>query len=222
MALKYGTSGGDFKGLPAGNYIAICDLVADLGLQPGSSMYPDPKHQIYLRFEVPSERIDYEKDGKRLTGPRVIGNAYTASMGKKANLRKQLEGWRGKMFTDPEAADFDVSTILGKACMLNVVEKESGGKTYSNIGNISALPKGMPVPTAENPLVLYTGESPEDVKLLPDWLQAKVKGQLKPEYINPTGCYAEAQQSGEYDFSQETPAVAGSDGTYITDEDIPF
>lgn len=47
----------DFEVAPAGNHVAICNAVVDLGLQPGSKMYPDPKHQVYIRFELPLERV---------------------------------------------------------------------------------------------------------------------------------------------------------------------
>ena len=101
MPLKFSNKGGgDFKGLSAGTYVSVCNAVVDLGIQPGSPMYPDPKHKVWIRFEVPDERIEYERDGKKLEGPRVISKEYTASMHEKANLRKDLENWRGKAFTD--------------------------------------------------------------------------------------------------------------------------
>jgi hypothetical protein len=182
LTLPVGSNGGgDFKRAPAGSHIAVCNLVADCGLQPGSAQYPAPKRKLYVRFEIPQERIEYEKDGKQVEGPLTIGSFYTASMNEKATLRKHLEGWRGKKFSDDEAAAFDVSALLGKACMLNVVESDSGGKTYSNIAGIGAMPRGVPAPTAENPLLYFDGESSaEDLESLPKWLREKITGQLRP------------------------------------------
>ena len=57
----------DFAIVPAGNHVAICIAVVDLGLQPGSRQYPDPKPQVYLRFELPQEQIEYTRDGEKLT-----------------------------------------------------------------------------------------------------------------------------------------------------------
>lgn len=181
MAMKFKATGGgeDFKRCPAGSHLAVCNMVADVGLQPGSRMYPNPKHKIYVRFEVPAERVEYEKDGKKIEGPITIGTYYTASMSEKATLRKHLEGWRGKKFTDAEAEDFDVSAILGKACMLSVVETESDGKTYSNIANIGAVPKGLPPMQAENPLLYYAADDEKQFDKLPEWLQKKIGEQLK-------------------------------------------
>src|SRR5690606_8381199 len=89
-----GNGGGDFKRAPAGSHVAVCNLVADCGLQPGFE--GKPQRKIYVRFEIPSERVEYEKDGKQVEGPLTIGSFYTASMNEKATLRKHLEGWRGR------------------------------------------------------------------------------------------------------------------------------
>lgn len=182
LTLPVGSNGGgDFKRAPAGSHIAVCNLVADCGLQPGSPQYPAPKRKLYIRFEIPAERVEYEKDGKPTEGPLTIGSFYTASMNEKATLRKHLEGWRGKKFSDEEAGSFDVSALLGKACMLSVVESESGGKTYSNIAGIGSMPKGMPAPKAENPLLYYDSDSGSaELEALPKWLREKVEGQLTP------------------------------------------
>lgn len=175
-----GNGGGDFKRAPAGSHIAVCNLVADCGLQPGSQSFPAPKRKLYLRFEIPGERVEYEKDGKPVEGPLTIGSFYTASMHEKATLRKHLEGWRGKGFTDTEAAAFDVSKLLGQACMLSVVESEHGGKTYSNISSIGKLPKGIDAPKAENALLYYAEDDTSGFDDLPKWLQEKIEGQIRP------------------------------------------
>ena len=75
MALNLPVSGGggDFKRAPAGSHIAVCNLVVDCGLQPGSQMYPKPQRKIYVRFEIPSERVEYERDGVKREGPLTIG-----------------------------------------------------------------------------------------------------------------------------------------------------
>lgn len=186
-----GGGGGDFKRAPAGSHIAVCNLVADCGLQPGSQAFPSPKRKVYIRFEIPAERVEYEKDGKTVEGPLTIGSFYTASMNEKATLRKHLEGWRGRKFTDDEAAAFDVSKIIGKACMISVVESESGGKTYSNIAGIGSLPKGMPVPEAENGLLLYDADSGQaQYDLLPKWLKEKIDGQIYQSKPNVSESHA--------------------------------
>ena len=199
--MKFKATGGgeDFKRCPAGSHLAVCNMVADVGLQPGSRMYPNPKHKIYVRFEVPSERVEYEKDGKKIEGPITIGTYYTASMSEKATLRKHLEGWRSRKFSDAEAEDFDVSAILGKACMLSVVETESDGKTYSNIANIGAVPKGLPPMQAENPLLYYAADDEKQFDKLPEWLQKKIGEQLKATTKEGADDAAAKQYASQHD-----------------------
>ena len=50
--MKFKATGGgeDFKRCPAGSHLAVCNMVADVGLQPGSRMYPNPRHKINVRF----------------------------------------------------------------------------------------------------------------------------------------------------------------------------
>lgn len=191
LNLPVGNGGsGDFKRAPAGSHIAVCNLVADCGLQPGSRAFPNPKRKIYIRFEIPAERVKYEKDGQQCEGPLTIGSFYTASMNEKATLRKHLEGWRGRAFSDEEAAQFDVSTILGKACMLSVVENSQDGKTYANIASIGAMPKGVPTPKAENDLLYFDSEQDAQYEQLPQWLREKIDSQITPSMPNASESHA--------------------------------
>ena len=176
MPLNYPASGGkDFAKCSPGLHLAICNLVADIGLQAGSGKFPDPKRKLYLRFEVPGERIEYEKDGVTKEGPMTIGTYFTASMNAKALLRKALENWRGKKFTDQEAELFDVSSILGKPCQIQVMHSDDG--KYANIANILPAPKGCKE-KAENPTLFYSTEQDQQYDKLPKWLQEKIDGQL--------------------------------------------
>lgn len=170
--------GGDFKRLDPGTHAAVCDMVIRLGVQPGSAQYPKPRDKLYLRWQVPEERTE---DGRAM----VIGATLTGSMHEKAQLRKLLEGWRGLKLDDEAAGSFDFSKLIGKTCMISVVESESGGKTYSNVQSVSRLPKGLPPPALEGePLVYRNTRSAEDdevFKKLPDWIKKKIEGQLEPE-----------------------------------------
>lgn len=173
----------EFLAVPAGNHVAICNAVIDLGMQPGSAMYPAPKRQVYVRFELPDERTEYKKDGETIEGPMSIGTTMTASMNEKATLRKFIESWFGKKFpNDDQAADCDLSKVLGKRCLLNVAHKEKGGKTYANIVTATPIPKGMPATSTQtNESLYYSLDDPASFTAypkLPEWLRKKIDMRL--------------------------------------------
>ena len=210
MPLNYPAkaTAGDFAPVPAGTHIGVCDMVVDLGVQPGSGMYPKPKRQVFIRFEFPNERIDFEKDGKKLNGPAVLGKTYTASMNEKANLRHDLESWRGQSFSDDLAEAFDVSVILGKPCMVSILHVAKGEKTYANITSLGKLMKGIEAKTLvpELPPIYYGPDDTSAYGKLPEWLRKKIDTQIleQPPVSSPS----------------ESPS--GYDGAEITDDDIPF
>lgn len=203
MALNLPVSGGrDFERVPSGMHTAVCNMLVDAGLQPGSSRYPQVKHRIYLRFETPDHRVEYEHNGQKIEGPLTIGLWYVASMNAKSILRQHLEGWRGRRFTDEEAAAFDIESVLGKPCTLMVTEAEQGGRVYSNIKAIGPAPKGLAL-KAENPLLLYVPGSPRSAyEKLPDWMRKRIDNQAHPE--------------------PASNGAPGSGGDPWDDESIPF
>lgn len=208
--MKYPSKGkGDFKIPPAGNHVAICNMIVDLGIQPGRGMYPTPRPEVYVRFELCDELMTFSHNGNPKEMPMTVGGTYTASMSEKANLRKLVEGWQGKFKSDDEAGDFDFKSLLGKKCLLNVIHRESGGKVYANIHSASPLPKGMKhTGTQANPSVYYSLESPDKVSLqfVPEWLRTKIAERI----------------TDVDDRLHEAPVDPGVKTGDIDDDKIPF
>lgn len=150
MKLPANVSGGGFEKCPPGNHLAICYEVLDLGTQ--ETTYKGEmrkKHMIWVGWETPLELMD----GGR---PYVIGRRYTLSSNENSALRKDLERWRGKAFTDEEFGSqgtFTIESILGKGCFLNVVHTEKGDRTYANVEAVAQMPKGTQTPPQVNPSV---------------------------------------------------------------------
>jgi hypothetical protein len=189
----------EFKRAPAGVHVAVCNLVVDCGVQPGGKY--KPRHQVYIRWELPKERIQWtDKEGEQHEGPITIGRFYTASLGEKATLRRDLENWRGRAFTKQELAGFNLFNILGAACQLMVVQSTVGDEIYSNVAGVMGFPKDHPKPTAENTLLKYSPDESEQLEQLPRWLRDKVLGSLAPP--EPPEEYAKA--SGD-DFDDDIP-----------------
>ena len=168
--------GRGFEMAPEGVHIGVCEMIVNLGVQ---ETYYGPKNQHYIRWQLVNEFVEYEKDGETLKAPMVIGKTYTSSLNEKANLRKDLESWRGRPFTDDELQGFDLENVLGKPCQVQIVHVGRDGKSYANVTRVMALPKGAAVPELQGDPVLYDASTNTgSVDQLPEWLQKKVSDQL--------------------------------------------
>ena len=174
------SGGKDFEPVPAGTHFAICTGVFDIGLQPGSPAYPAPKRILQLRYEIPTERVKWEKDGEQFDKPAIVYERLPFNMGKKALMRAMVESWYSMNLTDEQAGKVDIEKFLGRPATLSIVHNKSGDKVYANIGAIGPLPKGMEPPKAENPLLLYHADHTDPFDQLPKFLQDKIRNQLQP------------------------------------------
>lgn len=219
MAIIASDTGGgrDFEPIEEGGHAAVCDMMVDLGMQDGGKW--GPKHQVYIRFQVPDHRIEFEKDGEEVNLPGVVGVTYTLSLSEKANLRPALESWRGKKFTAEELRAFDITKVAGKPAYLNILheEKQKAGKmvTYANIASIMPLPKGMEVPQVEgdNGVIIYDDDHLDNYDKLPKWLQEKIDGQVDDRADEVPMPAPRTQQR-----QRPQPAAFDTD----LDDDVPF
>lgn len=138
-------------------------------------MFPS-SFKVMLNFEIPGEMIDM--GGKQM--PMTISKEYTLSLSEKANLRRDLEGWRGRQFTAEELKGFAVEKVLGQPCIIAVIHKTSGkGTLYAAVTSISKLGKGMECPAQVHAAVHYEieqGKSSPVFKALPEWVRKKIEG----------------------------------------------
>lgn len=162
----------DFSPIPEGVYTAVAYSIIDMGLQY-SEMYQKSTRKVMVTWELPDETI--EVDGQQK--PRAISKEYSLSLADKANLRKDLEAWRGKKFTDDELSGFDLRNVMGRGCQVQIVHTEKNGKQYANINAIMALPKGMKVALPVNDTIYFDMSEPDTLNLLtkiPQWIQDKI------------------------------------------------
>jgi hypothetical protein len=112
---------------------AVCCDVVDKGVMDTGF---GPKHKIDVRWQA-EEKMPSGK-------PYLIVKRYTLSLNEKATLRKDLESWRGKAFTQDELEGFDVEKLIGANALLNIVHNvgKKGG-TFANVAAVAPLVKGM-------------------------------------------------------------------------------
>ena len=161
--------------VPAGTHVARCYQIIHIGTILDTYQGEEKLvNKVRLVFELPLETADFGKGEQ----PFSIGRDFTLSMHEKSGLRAFVQGWLGKAMSDGEANKFDIATLLGKECMLNVMHRTANtGRTYADIKGASPLVKGMTCPPLVNSAFLLDYDS-EDFdlrfKMLPEWLQNKV------------------------------------------------
>lgn len=197
----------NFVLVPSGNHIARCYGMIQIGtVREESGQFAGKEmHKVRLTWETPTEQHDF---GKGLQ-PFSISKEFTLSMNEKATLRKMLESWRGKAFTEDQAKAFDITALLGKPCMLSVIHKTSGkGNVYADISSIATLPKGAdgkpiecPPQVNQTQLLSFDEWNETLFESLPDFLKNKIKS--SKEYANlmhPQATEAKASESDTEDL----------------------
>lgn len=165
------TTGEKFPKLPlpeSGTTQAVCCAVWDLGNQlstfkndDGSDKY---QHKIYIAWEI-AEKIN-EPESEYHGKPYMLKKKYTLSLGEKANLRHDLESWRGKPFTEAELKNgIDVYSLYGINCLLGIkheVDRKDPTKIYANVSAILPPMKGseklVPVRAKDDPAPKWVQE----------------------------------------------------------------
>jgi hypothetical protein len=129
-----------FRPHPDGQFVAQCVDAIDLGEKvedyPGT---PEKlAHKCALVFRTGEKNPE--------TGDLIdIAQEFTVSMGEKANLRKALESWRGKPYTEAQIAEgVPIHKLTGNYALIAVAHKQSGkGRTYAFIQSIVPVPAAM-------------------------------------------------------------------------------
>jgi hypothetical protein len=179
MAITATTTATKKELIPAGNYIARCYQMIQIG-HVREMILGEIKtlNKVRIGWELPTEtKVFNVEKGEQ---PFVISEEYTLSMHEKSNLRKMLASWRGKEFSQEEAAGFDITKLLGVPCMLNIIHKPAKSDPsiiYQKIGSVSPLAKGVSCPPQSNPISVlqYDKFNFEFFNSLPDFLKDKIK-----------------------------------------------
>lgn len=170
--------------IEAGNYVARCYRMVEIGTVEEEFLgVKKNMHKVRIGWELPTElKVFNPEKGEQ---PCVIDKEYTLSLADKANLRKDLQSWRGKAFTEEEAEAFDITKLLGVPCMLNIIHvqgKKDPTKTYQAIGSVSPMPKGLICPPQVNETFVFDFENFDELKYngLPDFIKEQIV--KTPEY----------------------------------------
>jgi len=170
--------------LAVDNYPARVVQIVDLGLQDGGEWQGDKKppvnklritYELVDVFMVDAEGVEQEdkplwlSEDIKLYSPEVD----------RATCNK-----RYKALDPQETFDYDWSELVGLPCTVLTKHKESKGKTYCNIANVSpyVVSKRNPeLPELVNPAVVFTLDEPdmEVFNKMPEWIQDQIKANLE-------------------------------------------
>jgi hypothetical protein len=124
----------EFTPAPEGLWQAVCIDVIDRGIEKTPW---GEAHKVEVRWALEDKDPKTEK-------PFMLIKRYTLSLHEKANLRRELETWRGKKFTSEELEGFDLEKLLAVNCQLQVIHNvKDGGECYANVQAIVPAPKGV-------------------------------------------------------------------------------
>lgn len=211
-----------------GVYLAVCVHSIDLGEQ--LCEYKDKgksyNNQVQLVFELAGETV--EVDGEQL--PRTLSRTFNFTRGKNGGLRKFVQSWLGRQFSDEAFGELDTNDLVGVPAQLSVVLNESG--EYANIDAVMALPKGMPAPKPTLPLIRFDLEPWDDAafEALPDWAREKLKKSTQYQKLHlpaetvdfPPEEAGQAETAGQAAGTAVNPTGAGVRVDAGTGEVCPF
>lgn len=135
MAIMAKKPESNYTPCPEGLHHAVAVDVVDLGIV--SSAFGD-KHRVRLVWQIEEENTE---TNRRFEARKQ----YNLTLHEKASLRKDLEAWRGRKFTDAELKGFDLEKLIGINCQIQVVHDLSeDGSVYANVQAVVPAPRNVP------------------------------------------------------------------------------
>lgn len=187
-----------FEQLEAGLHPAVCVALIGIGTQRTPFKNEDGTDKIQKKI-----LIQWETKGG------MVSKEYTCSLNEKANLRKDLESWRGKMFTAEELEGFEIDDLVGKACTVQVMHNDNG---YAVVKSV--LPKTGKF-EATKPTLVYDVEDHNETVFdkIPEWIQRKIQASFEWSDVSKSAKPPEEELVDNETFDEDAP---------IDMSDVPF
>ena len=161
LSIQYTSSGQGFTVDP-GTYQAVLSHIADYGLVEDKKFHPGkliPK--IVFLYQISSQWI---KDGVPMY--KTVPRFYTASLNEKSNLRATIEALIGGPLVIKNGESFDLESLIGRNCMVNLVRSVKDGQETSYC-DVKAV---MPLMVGLSPMV-------RQPQTLPEWIVKKLSAE---------------------------------------------
>jgi hypothetical protein len=162
-----------------------CFWVVDVGTQTYKTT---SGRKLWLSFELPETSHKFKPDEPEQ--PFSVSTSFFWGFGPKSQLRKFVEAWRGKPYTEEEAKEkgFDPAKFVGVGAEGMIVHNGE----YANIQTIMPLRKQSDCPPAINKAV-YVSLEPEEFDMrsfdrLPKFLREMIEKSPEWEVLVELGC----------------------------------
>tara|TARA_R100001086_G_scaffold239653_1_gene165201 strand:+ start:516 stop:1250 length:735 start_codon:yes stop_codon:yes gene_type:complete len=236
-------SGGEssFEQVPPGSYKAICYRLVDAGTAEEEYQGEvNKRHRLYIFWELPELKMDDDR-------PMSIFAGYTLSLNERSNLHRDICAWRNKPFTEAEKAEYDLTSLLGKGCKLNVGTTANGN---AKVTSVNAMPTAFDekeelrsLPTINEQEVFDLEEyckewegNPSEITnkmldlldTLPNFIQWRVRGcdEVGKEQIEPcfevSAAIARSKKPAAATGGLKDMAQKPKDAFEDFEEDVPF
>lgn len=197
-------TGGNFEIIQEGVYDVVLVGVINIGTV---KEFFNGKEKFLNKIALLFEFLDLEDE----KGRRTMCQDYTASFAPQSTLRKLLEKWREKPYTDEELKTFDISKLVGQRASLyieNSLKKDGSGK-YAIIDKIKKKrDSNVQEPNIEPFILGYNNFDFSKLDLLPTYMKTKIEA--SPEYAEML-----SKRNARPDVTTKAPTVPQND-------DIPF
>lgn len=180
---KKGSGGVAQPIIDIGTYPARLVRVIDLGLQarqPYKGQEKPPAYMADLTYELLDVFMVGADGVEDESKPRWISEAITIHH-PSADLAISTK--RAKALDPEDDHGFDLAAMVGSPCMITIVHKESKGKTYANIGNVTPMraKDAAKAPELKNTPIVFDLDKPdmEVFNAFPDWIKEKITSNLE-------------------------------------------
>jgi len=127
---------------PQGMWDAVCVDVIDLGMVRNPfSPNGEQRHMCRIVWEIATTK----QNGL----PYWVFRDYALTLGYASNLRRDIEGWRGRPMSEEELEGFDIERLIGAACRVVIKHVHASGKVKLYIVITRPDPNNIYKPTGK-------------------------------------------------------------------------
>ena len=171
-----------------GTHAARLVGITDLGHQPGFEWQGkeiQSAYKVRLTYELPNSLME---DGR----PHWVSEDVTNSDNEKSTLAMRVRTLGGSFS--------DLSSLIGKACMITLVENKNGYIKIDGQGGVGGVPNGFPVPDLVNPSFIFDMDEPDmDIfNNFPEFIQERITSALNYEGSELEKAVLAEQAGAEY------------------------